>query len=52
MQSILRIFLLLLKQLPMIATLFVAHLTPEEIVTLKELHSYHPKPADELKLFC
>lgn len=29
----------------MIATLFVAHLTPEEIVTLEELHRYHPKPA-------
>tara|TARA_B100000809_G_C14937937_1_gene459326 strand:+ start:35 stop:445 length:411 start_codon:yes stop_codon:yes gene_type:complete len=29
----------------MTSTLFVAHLTPEETVTLEELHRYHPKPA-------
>jgi len=29
----------------MISTLFVNHLTPEEVLTLEELHLYHPKPA-------
>ena len=29
----------------MIPTLYVDHLTPEEIITLKSLHSYHPKSA-------
>lgn len=29
----------------MIPTLFVNHLSSEEILTLKSLHNYHPKPA-------